>query len=236
MAESPAKTDKPADPPSPAELRDRILEAALPHIPFDGWSRKALLAGARDAGYGTDEVARVFSGSAAEMIELHSTMADHRMAAALEEVDLAAMRIRDRIKTVIMVRLEQNAADREAIRRALAVLALPQNGPLAARLLYRTVDAMWHATGDTATDFSFYSKRGLLAGVYSSTLLYWLNDNSDGFEDTRAFVDRRIANIMGLPKVSERLRGAMRGLPNPVRLMRGIGRRRRTFGPGMSRF
>ena len=192
--------------------------------------------GARDIGLGADEVARVFSGGAAEMIEHHSRMADRKMMAALEEVDLSAMKMRDRIRTAVLVRLEQNAPDREAVQRALAVLALPFNAPLAARLLYKTVNSIWYAVGDTATDFSFYSKRGLLAGVYSSTLLCWLNDKSEDFEDTRAFLDRRIDNVMSLPRVTGRLQTVAESVPNPFRIVRGLGRRRRRhFGQGTSR-
>ena len=236
MARSQARKPKPAETLGPEVLRDRILEAALPHVPFDGWSRKALVQGARDIGLGPDEVARVFSGGAAEMIEHHSRMADRKMTAALANMELPSMKIRDRIGTAVKVRLEQNSRDREAVQRALAILALPQNAALAARLLYRTVDAMWYAAGDEATDFSFYSKRGLLAGVYSSTLLCWLNDRSEGFEDTWAFLDRRIDNVMKLPRFSDRMQAVANSVPNPFRIVRGLGRRRRRhFGPGASR-
>ncbi len=236
MTQNKPRAPKPAETPGPEALRERILDAALVHIPFDGWSRKALLQGAKDLGLGADDVDRVFSASASEMIALHAGMADRRMMTALEELDLPSMRIRDRIKTAVMVRLEQNAPDREAVQRALAILALPYNAPLAARLLYRTVDSMWYAAGDTATDFSFYSKRGLLAGVYSSTLLFWLNDNSEDYADTRAFLDRRIDNILNLPRVTGRLQTVANAVPNPLRIVRGLGRRRRRhFGQGASR-
>ncbi len=221
MAQSQPRQPKRAEAPGPEALRERILEAALPHVPFDGWSRKALVQGAREIGLGSDEVARVFSGGAAEMIELHSRMADRKMSTALEAMDLPSMKIRDRIRTAVQVRLEQNAPHREAVQRALAILALPQNAALAARLLYRTVDAIWYAAGDEATDFSFYSKRGLLAGVYSSTLLCWLNDRSEGFEDTLAFLDRRIDNVMNLPRFTGRLQAVANSVPNPFRIVRG---------------
>jgi len=236
MAQSQTAKPKPAERSGPEALRDRILEAALPHVPFDGWGRKALLQGAKDIGLGADEVARVFSGSAVEMIEHHSRMADRKMTAALAEMELPSMKMRNRIRTAIQIRLEQNARDREAVQRALAVLALSHNAVAGARLLYKTVDAIWYAAGDTATDFSFYSKRGLLAGVYSSTLLYWLNDNSEGFADTLAFLDRRIDNVMNMPRFSGRLKAVTDAVPNPFRIVRGLGRRRRRhFGPGVSR-
>src|SRR3546814_236980 len=152
-------------------LRDEILRAALPHIPFDGWSTTALRRGAEDSGHAAADALRAFPGGVADAIEHHSRYADRLMMEELERRDLASMKVRDRIATAVRVRLEQNAADREAVRRAIGYLALPQNALLSTRLLYRTVDAMWYAAGDTATDWNFYIKRVLLAAVYSQTLL-----------------------------------------------------------------
>ena len=138
----------------------------------------------------------------------------------LEGQDLAAMKIRDRIATAVRVRLERQAGNREAIRRAVALFALPNNMPAALQSLYRTVDAIWHAAGDTATDFNFYSKRLLLAGVYSATLIYWLEDKSDGSARTWTFLDRRIADIMRLQKFRGRLDGLVGRLPDRLRRFR----------------
>ncbi len=161
--------------------RSAIMQAALLHVPFDGWGETALLRGAADAGFDAATARRLFPQGATDLIACHSHDADRRMLAELATLDLDSMKIRMKIATAVRVRLEQNVAHREAVRRALSMLALPQNSALAMRLLYRTVDAMWHAAGDTATDHNFYTKRGLLGGVYSATLLCWLNDNSDGF-------------------------------------------------------
>ena len=189
----------------PGALRDAILDAAMDHIPFDGWTREAAIRGAEDAGLDAAAAMRAFPGGQRDMIAWHLRQADRRMAEALAEMDLGSMKIRERIAAGVRTRLEQNARHREAIRKALAFLALPQNAPMAAQALYRTVDEMWYAAGDTATDWNFYSKRGLLAGVYSSTVLYWLNDKSDGFADTWAFLDRRIANVLQIPKLTGQL-------------------------------
>src|SRR5262249_25858057 len=116
------------------------------------------------------------------------------------------------------------APQREAIRRALAFLALPLHAPLAAKLLYRTVDAVWYALGDRSTDFNFYTKRALLAGVYSSTLLYWLNDKSAECTESWGFLDRRIAEVMKIPQATARLEKLKNKLPDPFQLLR----RRRT--------
>ncbi len=201
-------------------LRDEILLAALPHVPFDGWGEAALTRGAVDAGHDSATARRLFTGGAAEMIAAHSRYADRIMLEELERRDLDVMKIRDRIIAAVRVRLEQNAVHREAVRRGLTMLAMPQNAALATKLLYRTVDAMWHAAGDTSTDYNFYSKRALLAGVYSTTLMYWLNDNSEDFSATWAFLDRRVAEVLQVPKILARAGRVLERLPDPFRLLR----------------
>ena len=207
------------------EKRRRLLAASLTHVPFDGWTGAAMLAGARDIALSPAEAANAFPGGPIEMIELMSMEADQRMLEAMEREDLASLKVRDRVALGVRRRLELYAEDREAIRRALAVLALPQNGPLALRLLYRTVDAIWYAAGDTATDFNFYTKRALLAGVYGATLLAWLDDRSPGLEETWRFLYRRIADAMRLPQTAQRLLAPLRWLPNPIYLFRQARRR-----------
>jgi ubiquinone biosynthesis protein COQ9 len=211
------------------ETRRKLLRATLSHVPFDGWTGAAMLAGARDLGLSHAEAVNAFPGGAVEMMEFMSLEADQRMVEAMEREDLEKLKVRERVTLGVRRRLELYAADREAIRRALAVLALPQNGPLALKLLYRTVDAIWYAAGDTATDFNFYTKRALLAAVYSSTLLAWLDDRSPGLEETWRFLDRRIADAMRLPGTAQRLIEPLRWLPNPVYLFRQA--RRRDGGP-----
>lgn len=198
-------------------LQERLVEASLPHVPFDGWTMAALRAGARDAGMDPSDVMRAFPRGPADAVACHSQMADRRMVEELGRRDLASMKVRERVAAAVLIRFEQNATDREAIRRGLSLLSLPQNAALAARLLYRTVDAVWYGCGDTATDFNYYTKRGLLAGVYAATLLYWLDDQSDGFVDTRSFLDRRIAGIMRIPQAQAGLSRMFGRLPNPLR-------------------
>jgi len=200
--------------------RDRILIAALPHVAFDGWTRKALAAGVADAGLGPDMALRSFPDGIPELVDHFADWADRRMLAELKRKDAAKMRIRDRIAAGVRARLEVLAAHREAVRRVLAFLALPPNAPLAARLLWRTVDAMWYAAGDNATDFNYYTKRGLLAAVYTTTVLCWLTDSSEDFADTWAFLDRRIADVMKVPAYKAKLKDALGRLPRPSRLLR----------------
>jgi len=173
-------------------LRRRLLVATLPHVPFDGWSEAAMRAGAADAGLDMAVAMNAFPGGPLEILELFSIEADRAMLERLERCDLARMRVRDRVAAGVRARLEYLTPYREAVRRGLALLSLPHNTPLAARLLYRTVDAIWYAAGDTSTDYNYYTKRLLLAGVYSATVLFWLNDHSEEQAQTWAFLDRRI--------------------------------------------
>ncbi len=209
------------------QKRLAILKATLGHVPFDGWTLSSLEQGARDAGFDAAMALRAFPGGVAEAVAFHSTAADAAMLAALDDIDLAAMRIRDRVATAVRTRLEQNHADRLAVSRAVAFLALPGNAPLAAKCLYRTVDAIWYACGDTATDYNFYTKRALLAGVYTTTVLAWLNDRSPGSADTWAFLDRRIGEVLQVPKLTGRLRNMTRFVPNPARFARALADLRR---------
>jgi ubiquinone biosynthesis protein COQ9 len=201
---------------------DALLAAALPHVAFDGWGRAALAAGARDLGMDVADAERHFPGGACKLVEYFSGWADRRMEAALAEHDLAAMRLRDRIALAARLRIEALAPHREAVRRALGWLALPVNAPLGLKLLYRTVDAMWFAVGDRSVDFSFYTKRALLAGVLSATTLFWLDDASEDGAETWAFLDRRIADVMRIPRLKGRAREAASRLPDPFRILRGL--------------
>ena len=211
--------------------RARIVTAALDHVPFDGWSMTALRRGAADIGLDAETAEREFPGGAGSAIELWSRACDLRMAAALASAgETPDQRIRDRIANAVRWRIETVDGRREAVRRALSYLAQPQHVLLGTKLLYRTVDEIWYACGDTATDFNFYSKRGLLAGVYASTLLYWLDDASDGHAASWAFLGRRIDDVMKVPKLTARL-GRKPHLPgmafDPARFARRVATRLR---------
>ena len=187
-------------------LRERIIDAALPHVPFDGWTLRAMRQGAASIGEDAGAALRAFPDGAVDMVREYNRMLDRRLAEALAGRALDKLRVRERVTVGVATRLELMAPNREAVRRALTVLALPLNVPVGLRCLYDTVDLIWRAAGDTATDWNFYTKRALLAGVYSSTVLYWLDDRSENFSDTRAFLDRRIADAMRLPQALASLR------------------------------
>lgn len=202
MSEAIPPTDMTLD-----ELRPHLVEAMLPHVPFDGWTLAAVDAAATDLGIAPAMARLVFPGGAVDMVDAYIATADTAMAAALDTPEYRALKVRQKITTAIRTRLEQAIPHREAIRRSAAVLALPGNTARAARLTWRTADSIWRLAGDTATDFNHYSKRALAGSVYATTLLYWLNDESEAFADTWAFLNRRIEGIMRIEKAKARLRG-----------------------------
>ncbi len=180
-------------PPERLAERDAAIDAMLPNVPFDGWTLRSLRAGLAAAGMPEDEATILFPGGAADMIAVFCDLADRRMteaAAGLTETKLTA-----RVRELIALRLEMNRPYKEAIRRAMAVLALPGNARTAAAIMARTVDAIWHAAGDRSADFSWYTKRALLTAVYGATVLFWLHDTSDDDSATRAFIDRRLRGV-----------------------------------------
>jgi ubiquinone biosynthesis protein COQ9 len=196
-----------SNPPDPdQELRDRLADAVASEAVFEGWSRAALSAASRRLELPAGEADRLFPGGPVQVLTHVSERADVRTVADMEKEGVANLKVRDRIKSAVRIRLERHAGDREAARRALALLSLPFNAGLALKLLYRTVDAMWYAAGDNSTDFNFYTKRATLAGVYSATLLFWLNDRSAGSEATWAFLDRRIDDVMKIEKLKSQVR------------------------------
>jgi len=188
------------------ELRDSLADAVLAEAAFEGWSRTSLSAASAKLDLPAGETDRLFPGGPVHVLTYVSERADQRTVEDMEKEGVADLKIRDRIKAAVRIRLERHAGEREAARRALALLALPLNAGLGLKLLYKTVDAMWYAAGDTSTDFNFYTKRATLAGVYSSTLLYWLNDRSEGSEATWAFLDRRIDDVMKIEDLKSRFR------------------------------
>jgi len=202
--------------------RAALIEAMLPDVPFDGWSRAALRAAARRIGLPAAEALALFPAGPADFAACFSRWADRRMLDRLESLSLEQLRVPERIALAVNTRLEIVEPWREAVRRALNILALPQNTPLAMRLLYETVDGIWYAAGDSATDFSFYTKRATLAAIYAAALLYWLEDHSTGFADTRAFLERRLVDVARLGEARHRLRTAVDRLPNPLRLLRAL--------------
>jgi len=201
------------------ELRPVLVDALLGHVPFDGWSAAALDQAAADLGIPAERARLVFPGGPIDMVDAYTARADARMAARLAVLDLPSMKIRERIRTAVSVRLEQALPHREAVRRAVSILAMPQNAARSARVLWRTADAMWRAAGDTATDYNYYTKRITLGGVYASTLLVWLDDESEGLADTHDFLDRRIDGVMRFEKAKARVTTLAANRPSLTRFL-----------------
>ena len=215
-------TSLPADP-TLDEIRIALAPAIAAAAAFDGFSPLAIANAAREAGVDPDVASLAFPGGAADMVDAWFAAVDAEMLERLPADQLAAMKIRDRITALVEARLAILAPNRESLRRALGVLALPTNVALAARLGWRAADTMWAAAGDTATDFNHYSKRAILGSVYAATMAVFLNDESEGHADTRAFLARRIAGVMKFESWKHRRNAAKRERPS---LTRFIGRLR----------
>jgi ubiquinone biosynthesis protein COQ9 len=213
---------------APTEMTlDELSRALAPLIPanavFDGWGDRALAMAAAELGVPAPRARLAFPGGATKMIDAWFDAIDRGMALAFPLEKIEGMKIRERIHDLVMYRLEVIYPHREALRRALAILARPQNLGLAGRLGWRAADRMWRIAGDKATDFNHYSKRAILMGVYGSTSLVFLDDQSDELANTRAFLNRRIDDVMKFEKVKAQWRGSRERLPS---LSRFLGRLR----------
>ena len=207
---------------------DELAVALAPDIAasaiFDGWNETALVAAAEMAGVDPDVARLAFpadapGGRAMAMIAAWITSVDQAMVAEWPKERLATLKIRERIRTLVAFRLEAVAHIDEAVRRALAIMAQPQNAPRALKLGWRSADIMWRLAGDTATDYNHYTKRAILAGIYSATLTVFVNDDSEDKADTYAFLDRRIDGVMQFEKVKARLTGGNREMPSLTRFL-----------------
>jgi len=188
--------------------KDRMIDAALTHVPFDGWSEASFRAAAADADLPAAEARALFPRGPVDLALAFHARGDAAMAATLAGTDLGALRYRDRVALAVKTRLEAVEADKEAVRRGAALFALPLHAADGARALWRTSDAIWTALGDTSDDLNWYTKRAILSGVHSATVLYWLGDHSADHGATWAFLDRRIENVMQFERTKSRLRGS----------------------------
>ena len=209
-----------------AALKDAVVEAALVHIPFDGFTDRLMHRAVKEAGANKADTLRLFPDGPLSLLEAFSDSVDAEMEERLAKLELAAMPVRKRIATAVKTRLEILRPHKEAARRAVAHLSLPPNVALGAKLVYRTVDAMWRAGGDLSTDFNFYTKRGILAGVYGATLLRWFADDSADESATDAFLAARIENVMQFEKFKGQVRETAKKLPSLAEILSGLGARK----------
>lgn len=204
---------------TPDHRKDAILEAALPHVAFDGWSATTFRAACRDAEIAYEEARGLFPRGSVDLAAYFHKAGDQAMAERLKSEDLSALRFREKVATAVRYRLEA-IDDKEAVRRAATLFALPHHAGDSASLLWGTADRIWTELGDTSDDINWYTKRATLSGVYASTVLYWLGDDSIGHADTWAFLDRRIGDVMQFEKV----KAQVNRLPGMAQLNQALSR------------
>jgi ubiquinone biosynthesis protein COQ9 len=190
---------------STERAKDRVLDAAILHAPFDGWSEASLKAAIADSGVAEALARALYPRGGVDLAASYHRRGDRAMTEALAATDLAALRMRDRIALAVKLRLQ--VADKELVRRGSALFGLPQHAIEGAGLIWATADAIWTALGDSSRDLNWFTKRTSLSAVYAATVLYWLGDHSEGCADSWAFLDRRIENIMQFEKAKAGVRG-----------------------------
>ncbi len=207
------------DAPSLDALRLQLAPGIADAAAFDGWTKLAVSNAAAAAQSDPDSALYAFAGGAMTMIEAWVHSVDTAMAAALPPEYLVTLKIRERIRTLVQFRLDAVAHQKEALRRALAIMAMPQNAGRSLQLGWHSADAMWRLAGDTATDYNHYTKRLTLGSIYAATLAVYVDDTSPGHADTRAFLERRIEGIMKFEKAKARLLKPRDEQFSPARLL-----------------
>ncbi len=208
--------------------KDKLLDAVLIHVMFDGWSEEAIRRAADDLGIDRLDVDLHFPNGLRDLVTRHVERADDGMEDVLAAQDLSAMKIREKVTFAVRTRLELVEGQKDIVRKTLTWLSLPQNAGLGLKLTAGTMSRIWYGIGDTSTDFSYYTKRMTLSAVYGSTLLYWLDDMSEGHEKTWSFLDRRIENVMQFEKAKFQTRQCLAKkpdfsfMPSPGRFFRNL--------------
>lgn len=199
-------------------LKAQLLDAALGHVPFDGWSDRTLAAAATDAGLAPGLARSLFPRGGVDLALVYHRRGDAAMVEQLRQTDLSSLRFRDRIARAVQIRLE--LADRELVRRGSTLFSLPHHAADGAKAVWGTADAIWTALGDSSDDLNWYTKRATLSAVYGATVLFWLGDDSSGHQATWDFLDRRIDQVMQV----EKLKASFRENPLGKALMEGPGK------------
>jgi len=234
-------TDPQTDTDGLAGIRDRLLDAALPHVPFDGWTQATFDAALADSDVDPALARAAFPRGPVDMALAFHYRGDALMVQRIAEADLGQMRFRDRVAAAIRFRLEAMEMDKEAVRRGATLFALPNHAADGAGAIWHTADAVWTALGDSSRDYNWYTKRATLSAVYSSTVLYWLGDDSPGHQATWDFLDRRIDNVMSFEGVKGKVMKSPLGRvleKGPLRLLDRVRAPDQTFrenAPGWTR-
>lgn len=189
------------------DIKKQIIKRALVHVPFDGWTQDVLERSAAEEGLDSSYGWRLFPSGPLEAVAFWSHLLDQEMLHILPADP--PLKVQEKVTLAVRTRLTLLIPYREAARKTTTYLSLPHHMGKASKLLYKTVNEIWYYAGDRSTDYNFYTKRALLAWVYSSTFLYWLRDHSDGFEKTWSFLDHRIAEVLALPKLPKKILGQL---------------------------
>ena len=199
-------------------IRDRIVACALQEAAFDGWSMQTFEAAAERAGYTRHMAVAAFPGGLDEAMAHLADYADRQMLDKLASIKPQDLRVRDRVRVAVLTRLQVLNPHKEAVSRAVSYYAIPPRQPRAARLVWQTADRIWNWAGDTSRDYNYYTKRGLLCGVLTSTTLAWLGDTDVDMAETEAFLDRRIDNVLKLGGTIGKTIGALADkVPGPLK-------------------
>lgn len=194
------------------KVKDDILLATLPNVIFDGWTEASLSAGAVDAGYDEAMAVRAFPYGVEELLAHFADYINREMSARLAAEELDDMGLGFRLEKAMRIRLEVEAPYREAVRKAMSHYAMPQNAAQGVQVVWKAVDEMWWCVGDESVDFNYYTKRASLAAVYSATMMYWLNDESEDGEETIQFYKRRLKDVIMAVKKRKELTSKIEGL------------------------
>lgn len=209
------------------DTKDALILAVLPEIPFSGWTMAALAQAARNAGLDPSMAERAFPGGVVDAVLHFIDLGDRRLAEEAASDGLAGLRLTGRIRWLVRRRLEAWSEHREAVRRGAVILSLPGNVARATRATWATADLIWHLAGDEAVDFSYYTKRLSLSAAYSSTLLCWMSDESEGAAESWSFLDRRLADLSRVPQVIAGAKKRAEGVTRPLERLLATATRRR---------
>ena len=195
------------------QIRIDLIRAMLTHVPFDGWTWEAMEQGAIDIGFEKKKTSSyrmkifkdLFKNGSIDFIEIFSEIIDLEVKEKYDLLEFKPERVSEKIKKIIMIRLNLCQKYKEAVRTSISLTAMPTNTKISFNMLYRTCNSIWRIAGDKSTDFSFYTRRVSLAAVYTSTLLFWLNDNSNDNIETEFFLDRRLKGINKISRLKKPL-------------------------------
>lgn len=189
------------------KVKDDILLATLPNVLFDGWTDKAIEEGAVEAGFEPSMAVRAFPYGVSDVLAHFADFINRKMSERLAEIDMSALHLGKRLEEAMRIRLDIEAPYKEAVRKAMSYYAVPKNAPQGVQVVWKAVDEMWWSCGDESVDFNYYTKRASLAAVYSATMVYWLNDESENSEETIDFYKRRLIDVINAVKTRKEIFG-----------------------------